>query len=124
MSKQEQEISAAARQLLIELAEGFAEGIRKNNIKFSEGNARSIGQWAEEVVHPDAHISKGSEWVNITEACDLIGMTQPTFRKYIRKGLIPNGKKRRGNHSPEWEKSVILEFKQVYFSQIRKGLKE
>lgn len=116
----DQEISAEARLLLIEMAEGIAEGVRKNTIRFSEGNARALARWADGVMHPDAAVNTdGANWKNITEACDLLGITPQTFRKYVRLGKIAKGTKKRGYHEPLWPKEEIERFKAWYFSQRR-----
>jgi hypothetical protein len=118
------EISPETRLLLIELFDGVAEGVRKNIIQFSEGNARALAQWADGILHPEKRkIEDESKWKNITEACDLLHITQPTFRKYIRQGKLAEGIKRKGYHELVWEKTEIERFKAWYFSKSRKGLK-
>lgn len=116
------EISAEARLLLIEVAEGIAEGVRRNEIRFSEGNARALAAWAERVLNPDIERrEEGESWKNITEACDMIGITPQTFRKYVRRGDIKKGEKKRGYHEPLWRKEEIEKFKEWYNSQKRKA---
>lgn len=116
-----EEISAEARLLLIELAEGFAEGMRKGTMVLSEGNGRALVKWAEGLLHPERGIkADGANWKNITEACDLLGITPQTFRKYVRLGKIVKGVKKRGYHEPLWQKEEIERFKEWYFSQRRK----
>lgn len=116
-----EEISADGRLLLIETLEGLADGIRKDTIRFSEGSARALAAWADSIIHPEQSKSANeSQWKNITEACDLLGISQPTFRKYIRLGKIPQGYKRRGYHEPVWAKTDIERFANWYFTDRRK----
>lgn len=116
-----EEISAETRLLLIEMAEGFAEGVRTNAISLSEGNARVLAQWADSLLHPEkSDKAEGANWKNITEACDLLRVTPQTFRKYVRMGKIAQGTKKRGYHEPLWQKEEIERFKAWYVSQRRK----
>lgn len=109
------EISAETRLLLIELAEGFAEAVRKNNIRLSESTASALVEWGEHVMHPERkRIDDVMPWKNITEACAYIGISQPTFRKYIRQGCIPQGVKKGGYREPMWDKEDIEKFKHWY----------
>lgn len=118
------EISPETRLLLIELFEGIAEGVRKNTLSLGEGNARALAQWADGVLHPEQRkIEDETKWKNITEACDLLHISQPTFRKYIKEGKLAKGMKRKGYHEPVWEKEEIERFREWYFSQRRKGVK-
>ena len=65
--------------------------------------------------------SDETAWRNITEACDYIThITPQTFRKYVREGRIPKGRKRRGYHEPLWSKEEIEGFKEWYLSHRRK----
>ncbi|MBP5545723.1 MAG: hypothetical protein J6X59_00365 [Bacteroidales bacterium] len=120
-----EEISPESRLLLIELFEGLAEGVRRNDIRFSEGSARALGHWAESIIHPEkSKMEDESIWKNITEACDYIGRITPqTYRKYVREGKIPQGRKRRGYHEPVWPKEEIEAFREWYDSHRRKGIK-
>lgn len=118
------EISPETRLLLIELFDGVAEGMRKNTLNLREGNARALAQLADGVLHPEkSKIEDETKWKNITEACDLLHITQPTFRKYIKQGMLAEGIKRKGYHELVWEKIEIERFKEWYFSKRRKGLK-
>lgn len=117
----DKEISAETRLLLIELAEGFADSVRKGTMVLSEGNGRALAQWADAVMHPERQLGEGMDhWKNITEACDMIGITPQTFRKYVRLGTIAKGTKKRGYHEPVWRKEEIDQFKKWYVSQRRK----
>lgn len=88
------EIRPETRLLLIELLEGMAEGVRKNDIRFSEGNARALAAWADGVLHPEQkRRQEEMPYCSISEACDLLHITQPTFRKYVKSGHLPKGVK-------------------------------
>ena len=115
------EITPDTRLLLIELAEGFAEGVRNGTIRFSESNAKALVGWAEGILHPE-HNNSGDIWKNATEICDYIGFTAQTFRNYVRKGMIPKGEKRRGYAEPMWRKTDIDTF--AGWSRAKKVLRE
>ena len=116
-----EEISAETRLLLIELAEGFADSVRKGTMVLSEGNGRALARWADGLLHPErSDKADSANWKNITEACDMIGITPQTFRKYVRLGKIARGTKKRGYHEPLWQKEEIERFKAWYVSQRRK----
>lgn len=104
-----EEISAETRLLIIELFEGIAEGVRKNDIRFSEGNAKALARWAEGVLHPERHRVE-LPVCNITQACDYLGISQPTFRKYIKMGRIPEGRREGGYSDDVWLKKDIEAF--------------
>lgn len=116
------EITPETRLLLIELSEGFAESIRKGTMRLSEGSAKAVAEWAEQVMHPERNkpAADGVHWKNATQICDYIGFTPQTFRAYVRKGIIPKGEKVRGFTEPVWKKEDIDTFAQWYFSHRRK----
>lgn len=116
------EITPETRLLLIELAEGIAESLRKGTMCFTEGNARALAVWADTLLHPEKSkpATDGIHWKNATQICDYIGFTPQTFRTYVRKGVIPKGEKVRGFTEPVWKKEDIDTFAQWYFSHRRK----
>lgn len=104
-----EEISSETRLLLIELAEGFAEGMRKNDIRLSEGSALALARWGDRVMHPERHRME-LPICNITQACEHLRISQPTFRKYIKMGLIPEGTRDGGYSNDVWLKKDIDAF--------------
>lgn len=112
------EISPETRLLLIELAEGFAAGVRNNTFKFSEESGKRICEFIDRLNHPEKY-RRPEEECNITEACRYLHMSQPTFRKYIKESKIPGGRKRDGGQ-PMWLKSDIIAFGKWWFSKQRK----
>lgn len=107
------------RLMLIELAEGFAESMRKGTMSFTEDTARRLAALVSETLNPRPKVE--GKAVNITQACQMLGISQPTFRKYIRLGMLPQGVKVQGCASPMWEISQIEAFKKKYLSPERKG---
>ena len=57
-----------------------------------------------------------------TESADYIGVSKPTFDNYIRKGLIPKGKKRRGFNELCWFKADLNKYLSKNVKRIRKKL--
>ena len=55
-------------------------------------------------------------------ACDYLGITQPTFRKYVREGLVPHGRKLPGFTEKVWDKSDIEKFKKSDFFKRKKRI--
>lgn len=113
------EISPETRLLLIELAEGFAEGMRKNVIRLSEGSALALARWGDKVMHPERHRME-LPICNITQACDYLGISQPTFRKYVKMGLIPAGTRDGGYSNDVWLKKDIEAFGNSDFFKSKK----
>ena len=116
------EISPDTRLLLIELFDGIAEGVRKNDIRFSEGNAKALARWAESVLHPERHRIE-LPICNITQACDYLGISRPTFSKYIKMGLIPKGTRSGGYSNDVWLKKDIENFYNSDFFKRKKKCK-
>lgn len=113
-----EEISPETRLALIELAEGFAEGVRNGTFRFTEESGRVIGEFIKRLKEPEKY-KKIDELVNITQACRYLGMSQPTFRKYVRMGKIPSGRKEAGGQ-PMWAKEDIIEVGRWWFTKRRK----
>lgn len=51
-----------------------------------------------------------SKEFNKTESADYIGVCVSTFDNYVRKGLIPKGKKHRGSNTLFWNKYNLDKF--------------
>lgn len=45
--------------------------------------------------------------LNKIQSADYIGKSRATFDNYIKKGLIPEGKSKRGSHQLYWNKSDL-----------------
>ncbi|MCR5588008.1 MAG: hypothetical protein K6F72_00145 [Bacteroidales bacterium] len=113
------EISPETRLLLIELAEGFAEGMRRNVIRLSEGSALALARWGDRVMHPERHRME-LPICNITQACEYLDISQPTFRKYIKMGLISEGTREGGYSNDVWLKKDIEAFANSDFFERKK----
>lgn len=101
-----QEISPATRLLLIKLAEGFADGVRNGTFAFTEQDGRRIADYVGSVVNPQPKIRICS----MAQACEYLHISQPTFRKYVRQGLLPQGIKIAGITELLWDKADIERF--------------
>lgn len=56
------------------------------------------------------------------ESAEYIGVSRATFDNYIKKGLIPEGRKRQGFKELSWNKSDLDKFIQNRNEYIRKRL--
>lgn len=104
--------------LLIHLVEGFLEGLKNGTFRFTEREGRILLDAARELLHPGHRMD--ARICNMTQACDYLGITPPTFRKYVREGRIPKGVKIAGFTEKIWNKSDIEEFAKSFFSTKRK----
>ena len=107
------------RLILIKLAEDFADGIRTGRIDFTEAQGRRVISAVGEALNPQPRM----RICNITQACDYLGVSQPTFRKYVREGRIPAGQKMSGFSELLWDKNDIEAFKRQELSGRRKKCK-
>ena len=93
--------------LIIHLLEGVTDGVRNGTFKFSEREGRLLIDTMKGILYPQPKM----RICNITQACDYLGLSQPTFRKYIREGKIPHGCKISGFTELIWNKDDIEKFK-------------
>lgn len=120
------EIAPETRLMLIELAEGFAEGVRNGTFKFSEEGGRKLAGFLRGIVNPEMEgvdPESGMKTYSITRASGVLGISQPTFRKYVREGIIPKGIRIADIPGPRWNKEEIEEVRKKYFSGNRKVIK-
>lgn len=120
MDKNHQEIEPDTRLALIELAEGFAEGVRNGTFRFTEGTGLHLAEILRGLTCERQEAGAAVERMNITLACQYIGISQPTFRKYVRLGRLPVGMRQRGSSSPEWQKKDLEAFREWWLSEGRK----
>jgi len=120
MAKGHQEIEPETRLALIELAEGFAEGVRNGTFRFTEGTGLRLAEILRGLTCERQETGAAVERMNITLACQYIGISQPTFRKYVRIGRLPVGMRQRGSSSPEWKRKDLDAFREWWFSEGRK----
>lgn len=108
-------MDAETRLILIRLAEDFAEGVKTGRLDFTEAQGKRIMNTVQRVLNPQTplHIC------NITQACDYLHISQPTFRKYVREGKIAEGKKIAGFTELIWDKKEIERFDKVELSKRR-----
>ena len=99
-------MSPETRLRLINLFDSMAESVRRGTFSMTEEQAMDILRAAVGISKTKPTIERPC---TITEACDYLGISQPTFRKYIREGLIPQGRKIPGYIV--WDKSDIEDFK-------------
>jgi predicted DNA-binding transcriptional regulator AlpA len=115
-------MDADTRLLLIHLTEGFLEGLRNNTIQFTEEDGRRLVTVAKEILHPEYRVPE--RVCSIYEACEYLGITRPTFNKYIEDGHIPQGLKHPSYRVKVWDKNDIESFKQSEFYRCRKRRKD
>lgn len=111
---------------MIDLADGFAEGVRNGTFKFSEESGRQLLNFMRGALYPEYDIAdpdSGMKIYTIGRACRCLGISQPTFRKYVREGIIPKGIKIADITERVWNKDEIEAVKKRYFSSKRKSLK-
>lgn len=100
-------MTAETTQLVIHLLEGITDGVRNGTFKFTERDGRLLIDTLKDILYPQPKM----RICNITQACDYLGISQPTFRKYIRQGIIPHGRKTSGFTELIWDKGDIEKFK-------------
>lgn len=109
-------MDAETRLILIRLAEDFAEGVKTGRLDFTEAQGKRIMNTVQRVLNPQTPL----RICNITQACDYLHISQPTFRKYIREGKIPEGKKIAGFTELVWDKKEIENLDKDIFRKMRK----
>lgn len=112
---------------MIDLADGFAEGVRNGTFKFSEESGRQLLNFMRGALYPEYDIAdpdSGMKIYTIGRACRCLGISQPTFRKYVREGIIPKGIKIADITERVWNKDEIEAVKKRYFSSGRKSAKD
>ena len=114
-------MTAESKYTLIALLEGFIEGLKNNTFEFTDEQGKRLVNAAKEILNPKSSVPE--HICNISMACDYLNISQPTFRKYVRQGKIPEGHKVAGFTELIWDKSEIEKVYDTYFSKVRKGLK-
>lgn len=95
------------RLLLITLFEGMAESLRQGTFRFTEEQAQTLVRILAGLPPQDSRPAHGPRICTIAQACRYLGISQPTFRKRIREGLIPQGTKLAGFNERVWNKEDI-----------------
>ncbi|MBR1792102.1 MAG: helix-turn-helix domain-containing protein [Bacteroidales bacterium] len=103
------EIAPETRLLLIALFEGMAEGVRNGTFRFSEEQATRLVAAIKGMRDADKNDGR-LRICTISTACDYLGISQPTFRKYVKQGLIAPGGKVKGLTELVWDKAEIERF--------------
>lgn len=111
-------MKAESKLTLISILEGFAEGLRNNTFDFSDEQGDRLVRAAKEILYPPQGVPE--RICNISMACDYLGISQPTFRKYVRDGKIPAGKKYSGFTEKIWNKKDIEKVAKTLKYKIRK----
>lgn len=101
------------RMLVIRLLEEMAEGVRKGTFILNEKE----GQTFTNLLQNKLENKPSLQICSIEVACAHIGISQPTFRKYVRMGLISEGIKVAGITERLWDKEEIRKFKKDYDSK-------
>ena len=97
--------------LIIHLLEGITDGFRRGSFILSDAEGRRVLDALKNILCPQPKMMR---ICNISQACDYLGISQPTFRKYVRQGKIPQGRKVSGFTELIWDKGDIEKFKKDY----------
>lgn len=86
---------------LIESLEQILNNMKSGNSNISEEGQLELIDTIQKITSPD--LSK-------VESYNYIGVCRATFDNYIKKGLIPEGRKRQGFNELSWKKSDLDKF--------------
>ena len=92
-------------QLIKTAFEQFIKDIDSGNTNISEDQQLEILQLLQKI---------NSKELSKIEAAQYIGVSRATFDNYIKKGLIPEGKKRQGFKELSWNKSDLNKYLESY----------
>lgn len=92
-------------QLIKTALEQFIKDIDSGNSNISENQQLEILQLLQKI-----NIKELSK----VESANYIGVSRATFDNYIKKGLIPEGKKRQGFKELSWSKSDLNKYLENY----------
>lgn len=92
-------------QLIKIILEQFIKDIDSRNSNISENQQLEILQLLQKI-----NIKELSK----VESANYIGVSRATFDNYIKKGLIPEGKKRQGFKELSWNKSDLNKYLESY----------
>ena len=108
-----------SRYILIAMLEGFVDGLKNGTFKFSDEQGRRLVKAAREILNPNRNVPE--RICNISMACDYLDISQPTFRKYVREGMITEGMKASGFMELIWGITEIEAFKKSdYYGKKRR----
>lgn len=96
-------------QILKNLLQQIINDIDSGNSNISEDDQQNIIDFIQKI---------NSEELSKIESANYIGVSRATFDNYIKKGLIPEGKKRQGFKELSWSKHDLNKF--LYDKCIRK----
>ena len=91
------------RLVLIHLLENALDDLNAGNSNLNEEEGLNVIESLREIMYPKPKL----EVYNITQACTKLNLSQPTFRKYVKEGKIPEGQKIGGFREKVWDKKVI-----------------
>ena len=72
------------------------------------GNSNLTEQEQEEIINLAQKINQKE--LNKLQSADYIGVCRATFDNYVKRGLIPAGKKSRGSNELKWNKTDLDKF--------------
>ena len=84
--------------LLRSLLEQMLNDMDSGNFRISEDEQEELIDLIQKIT---------SKELSKTESADYIGVSRATFDNYIKKGLIPEGKKYQGRSNLLWRKSDL-----------------
>lgn len=91
------------RVLIKHLLETALGNLDAGNTNISEEEGLNLIESLQEILYPKPKFDA----INTTQACKILGISQPTFRKYIHEGIIPEGVKISGFTERVWDKTTI-----------------
>lgn len=89
--------------ILIHLLEQAITDLQQGKCRLTDKEGLSVIEDLRSIMYPRPQI----EAYNITQACNRLGISQPTFRKYVKLGKIPEGVKVEGFKEKVWYKEDI-----------------
>ena len=92
-------------QLIKTAFEQFIKDIDSGNTNISEDQQLEILQLLQKI---------NSKELSKIESAQYIGVSRATFDNYIKKGLIPEGRKRQGFKELSWNKSDLDKYLKNY----------
>jgi len=96
-------MKAHTKLILIHLLEQAKEDLNEGKCQLSDDEGFSVIESLKEIMYPKPSM----EAYNITQSCNKLHISQPTFRKYVRLGKIPECTRVQGFKELVWYKSDI-----------------
>lgn len=96
-------MKADTRLVLLHLLDQAKDNLSEGKCNLNEEESLSVIESLRSILFPKPIMDA----YNISQACDKLHISQPTFRKYVKQGKIPEGNKVPGFKELLWYKSDI-----------------